>query len=60
MNAAQWVGVRVFFWDADNAPIYGTVVDDRTMNDGTCLLVIRTEAGKSIYLPAAGVTVVPP
>lgn len=27
MDSSQWIGARVFFWDATDTAIYGTVVD---------------------------------
>ncbi|KIL70609.1 hypothetical protein M378DRAFT_6567 [Amanita muscaria Koide BX008] len=57
MNEAHWNGSRVYFFDRSNKTIYGTVVDSNT-REGTRLLVIRTEAGECISLPAAGVTLI--
>jgi len=60
MNASQWNGLNVRFWDANTTPVYGTVVGNSTGHDqGTRLLVIQTQAGHCVSLPAAGVTVVP-
>jgi len=60
MDSSQWIGARVFFWDATDTAIYGTVVGDQTIpEDGTHLLKIRKKSGEYISLPAAGVTLVP-
>jgi len=58
MNATQWNGLDVFFWDASATAVYGTVVGNSTGHDGTRLLVIRTQTGQCVSLPPAGVTVV--
>jgi len=58
--SSQWIGVHVFFWDATDTAIYGTVVGDQTTReDGTHILIIKTKSGDCVSLPAAGVTVVP-
>ncbi|KAF8746272.1 hypothetical protein AX14_000067 [Amanita brunnescens Koide BX004] len=61
MDPREWIGKRVFFWDATDTAIYGTVVGDRTIpGDGTYLLIVEKKSGECVSLPAAGVTLVPP
>ncbi|KAF8919346.1 hypothetical protein CPB85DRAFT_1278687 [Mucidula mucida] len=50
------VGDRVFFWDARQTAIYGTVTLVGRMADGSQLLTIQLDVGASVQLPASGVT----
>ena len=40
MDPREWIGKRVFFWDATDTAIYGTVVGDRTI-PGDVRIVLR-------------------
>lgn len=39
MDSSQWIGARVFFWDATDTAIYGTVVGDQTIPEDVRILV---------------------
>lgn len=55
MNAYP-VGTRVWFWQADGEVMYASVVASSTLADGTLMLGLRTDDGRNLTLPAAGVT----
>ncbi|RDB20949.1 hypothetical protein Hypma_011465, partial [Hypsizygus marmoreus] len=55
MNAFP-AGTRVFFWASNAQIVYGTVESTSRMSDGTQVLVIREDGGKTVCLPAAGIT----
>ena len=38
MDSSQWIGARVFFWDATDTAIYGTVVSDQTILEDVRIL----------------------
>jgi hypothetical protein len=50
------VGTRVFFWGSNRQVFYGTVESINRMADGTLVLVIKEDNGKTVHLPAAGMT----
>ncbi|KAF8228921.1 hypothetical protein L208DRAFT_1402881 [Tricholoma matsutake] len=55
MNAFP-AGTRVFFWASNAQIVYGTVQSTSRMPDGTQVLVIRDDSGRTVSLPAAGIT----
>ncbi|TEB35944.1 hypothetical protein FA13DRAFT_1787404 [Coprinellus micaceus] len=48
-------GTRVFFWTAEGQVVYATVTSV-SQSSGTCMLHLRTDDGRDLSLPAAGVS----
>ncbi|TEB27344.1 hypothetical protein FA13DRAFT_1794761 [Coprinellus micaceus] len=48
-------GTRVFFWNAEGQVVYVTVMSV-SQSSGTCMLHLRTDDGRGLSLPAAGVS----
>ncbi|KAJ8517313.1 hypothetical protein ONZ45_g5484 [Pleurotus djamor] len=49
-------GSRVFFWGSNSQVVYGTVQSTSVQADGALVLVIKDDSGKTLNLPAGGVT----
>ncbi|KAF8054490.1 hypothetical protein FPV67DRAFT_1682573 [Lyophyllum atratum] len=47
---------RVFFWACNGCVVYGNVKSTSRMPDGTIILIIKTDEGRTVCLPAAGIT----
>ncbi|KAK0502644.1 hypothetical protein EDD18DRAFT_1345465 [Armillaria luteobubalina] len=52
-------GTRVFFWDTRGQIVRGVVQSTSVGADGTLMVVINSDGGRTITLPAAGVTASP-
>ncbi|KAF7367048.1 hypothetical protein MSAN_00964000 [Mycena sanguinolenta] len=51
------VGARVFYWTANGVVVYGTIQQFQKSRDGTILVIITTDTGSSITLPASCISV---
>ncbi|PBK83726.1 hypothetical protein ARMGADRAFT_1018949 [Armillaria gallica] len=59
LTRAMQVGTRVFFWDTRGQVVRGVVQSTSRGADGTLMVVINSDGGRTITLPAAGVTASP-
>ncbi|KAK0458530.1 uncharacterized protein EV420DRAFT_1642869 [Desarmillaria tabescens] len=50
------VGTRVFFWDTRGQVVHGVIQSTSRTADGTVMVVVASDGGRTITLPAAGVT----
>ncbi|KAJ6606491.1 hypothetical protein DFH09DRAFT_1299733 [Mycena vulgaris] len=56
MNNTFQAGTRVFYWNSPGQAVYGTVQQIQHVAGGTLVLLIRTDSGVTVSLPATTVT----